>query len=319
MKLWEVAVVALGAAIVFTPLCMRAARILHVVDNPGPLKPQSTPVPYLGGIAVLLALLVSTSNHLALIGPLALATLIGVADDVADLPPVVRLLGQAVVGLTIAAVVTTRLPGVVAVVAAMGVAIVLMNGVNLVDGLDALAATVVGSSAAGFAVLRGGSSRELGVALVCASAGFLVFNRPPARVYLGDGGSYLLGAALAELLMLSWTPGSRSATGVAALLLVAVPAAELGVTVLRRFRAGSNLVSGDRGHSYDRMVAGGAPVPLVVFVFFAVQVFLVGLAAAVRASRSLAVAVAMVVVVSAALMATAVRSGLLVPEGRTGR
>ena len=319
MKLWAVSVVALGAAFVFTPLCMRVARILHVVDHPGPLKPQSSAIPYLGGAAVFLALLVSTSNHLALIGPLALATLVGVADDVADLPPVVRLLGQAVVGLTIAAVVTTRLPGPVAVVAGIGVTVVLMNGVNLIDGLDALASTVVASSAAGFALLRGGSSRELGVAIVCASGGFLIFNRPPARVYLGDGGSYLLGAALAELLLLSWAPGTRPATGVGALLLVAIPAAELGVTVLRRMRAGNNLVSGDRGHSYDRMVARGATVPLVVFVFFAVQVFLVALAVAVDASRSVAVAVAAVVVASVALVVTAVRSGLLVPEGRTGR
>jgi UDP-GlcNAc:undecaprenyl-phosphate GlcNAc-1-phosphate transferase len=274
MNLLEVSLTSLAAALLCTPLCMYVARTLHVVDHPGPLKPQSATVPYLGGVAVFVALLAAMWNRLALLEPLALATAIGVADDVVDLPPGIRLVGQGVVGLVTMAVVTTRLPSGAAVVVGILSTMVLMNGVNMVDGIDSLATAVVAISAAGFAILHGGSSRELAVAMVAASAGFLVYNRPPARVYLGDGGSYLFGAALAELLALSWAPGARPAVGVGALLLVAVPVAELGVTVLRRVRAGRHLVTGDRGHSYDRMMAGGATVSRVVLVFVGVQVLL---------------------------------------------
>lgn len=303
------------AVVVCTPLCMAAAGRLGIVDHPGPLKPQSAAVPYLGGVAVFVALLVSSWNRLGLIGPLAVATAIGVADDAVDLPPLVRLVGQGVVGVLVATVVTSRLPPAAAVVVAIVATTVLVNGANMVDGIDSLLTTIVAVAAAGIALLHGGPSRQLALALACASVGFLVYNRTPARVYLGDGGSYLFGAALAELLLLSWAPRVRPSVGAGVLLVVAVPVLELGLTVLRRIRAGGSPMAGDRGHSYDRMVAAGLTVPMVVLVLGAVQVLLSALGVAIGASGSLVVAVPVVVVTAAALLGVAVRFGLLVPHG----
>ena len=70
--------------------------------------------------------------------------------------------------------------------------VLLVNGMNFLDGLDGLAAGVAATTSVGFAVLLVGSGRYLAVGLACALAGFLVFNRPPARIYLGDSGAYLL-------------------------------------------------------------------------------------------------------------------------------
>src|SRR5206468_791137 len=114
--------------------------------------------------------------------------------------------------------------------------VVLVNAVNLIDGMDALASTVVAISAVGF-VIVGGDGQVLAVALCGALVGFLAFNRPPARIYLGDGGSYLLGTALA-LLAATALDGNGGAAVVAVPFLVGLPLADAAITILRRRLAG---------------------------------------------------------------------------------
>ena len=96
-------------------------------------------------------------------------------------------------------------------------------------------------AAAAFAVLLPGDGRDLAVSFAFALVAFLVFNRPPARIYLGDGGSYLLGTGLAALVALAWrapvTGTTRWSAAVAALCSVSIPVAELAFAVIRRLRA----------------------------------------------------------------------------------
>ena len=156
-----------------------------------------------------------------------------------------------------ALVVPTRIGGVAGGVLVAVVAVVLMNGVNFLDGLDTLASGTAAVGCVAFAVLLHGGGRDIGVAVAAALAGFLLYNRPPARVYLGDGGSYLLGAALALLLASAWGPGTRPALGVASLAIVAVPVGEVAFAVVRRARARQSITSGDRRHPYDLAMARG--------------------------------------------------------------
>ena len=90
-----------------------------------------------------------------------------------------------------------------------------------------------------------------------ALVGFLLWNRPPARIYLGDAGSYLVGTALAILLALTATEHGTEAPTAGALLFVAVPVADTTVAIVRRWRAGQPLRQGDRGHVYDQLVDRG--------------------------------------------------------------
>ncbi len=132
----------------------------------------------------------------------------------------------------------------VAAVAIVAVTLLLVNGVNLMDGLDMLAGGTVAVAAVGFAVVLVGTGRHLGVALAASLLGFLVFNRPPARIYLGDGGSYLLGTTLTVLVALAWSPQEATATGVAVFALVALPAAEVAFAVFRRLRGRRSVLAG---------------------------------------------------------------------------
>ena len=251
-------IVGFVVAAIVTPAAAWCATRLGIVDHPGPLKVHARPVPYFGGIAVLVALLAPVAGaRPSLLLPLAIACALGAADDATDLAPVVRLAVEVGIGVTAAWVAAPHDAG--HVVLGVFAVLVLVNAVNLLDGLDGLAASVVGLGALGSFVVLSGASATLALALVGALAGFLVWNSPPARVYLGDAGSYLLGAALAVLFLAASQRHAAVVSG--ALLFVAVPVADTTVAIVRRIRAHRPLLQGDRGHVYDQLVdRGWSPV-----------------------------------------------------------
>ena len=252
-----VALLAAATTLVATPVAMVVARRTGIVDRPGPLKPQTSPVPYLGGAAVMAGIAVGTfGQRVSVLVPLLLALVLGIADDKKGIPPIFRLVAEFVIGGVVLAVCPLHVPGAVAVLI-IPVTVLLINGVNLLDGMDMLAAGVVGVAAVGFAVLLLGPDRHLAVALAASLAGFLVFNRPPARIYLGDGGAYLLGTALAVLVAGAWAPKVSTTSGVAAAGLIVVPVAEVAFAMIRRIRGRRSLVDGDRRHPYDLLAARG--------------------------------------------------------------
>jgi UDP-GlcNAc:undecaprenyl-phosphate GlcNAc-1-phosphate transferase len=310
-----IVVVAASATLVATPLVMVVAGRLGVVDRPGALKPQQAPVPYLGGVAVFLGVVVGgASGRPSVLVPLAMALALGVADDRFDLAPPLRLLGQLAIGAAVAVTVPVHLEGALGAAAIVAVTVLVVNGVNLIDGLDLLASGVVAASAVGFAVVLHGPGRQLALALAAALVAFGVYNRPPARVYLGDGGSYLLGTALTALLASAWAPGVAVPVGVAAMALVAVPVAEVAFAVLRRARAHRSLLSGDRGHPYDRLVDRGWPVLAASGTYVAVAaVVAAGVVVAVHRDSTTA-AVVVDLAAASILVAGALATGALTPD-----
>jgi UDP-GlcNAc:undecaprenyl-phosphate GlcNAc-1-phosphate transferase len=207
--------------------------------------------------------------------PLALALAAGVLDDVHPQPVTTRIACQVVVAAAAGWAAPVPIPGgaVLTAVAAMG----LLNAVNLLDGLDGLAAGVAFVSAAGFALL-GGDTVTPALALMGAVGGFLVFNRPPARIYLGDGGAYVVGTALALLAALAVDAEPEVATWAAVPLLVGVPVLDTAVAFARRLRARQPLFVGDRAHVYDQLVDRGRSPMVAVLSLVVLQAALVVLA-----------------------------------------
>jgi UDP-GlcNAc:undecaprenyl-phosphate GlcNAc-1-phosphate transferase len=229
--------------------------------------------------------------------PLVLAVILGVVDDAKGLSPLVRLAGEIAIGGAVAAIVPTHLPPYLGPLLVVLATVLLVNGMNFLDGLDGLAAGVAATTSVGFAVLLVGSGRYLAIGLACALGAFLMFNRPPARIYLGDSGAYLLGTTLVVLLALSWSHGVRSEVSRASLLLVVIPPVEIAFAVVRRLRSGQSLVLGDRSHPYDRLVRRGLPPLWASLVYVA-------------AAALLTVSAILVSTVRAALPALAVVAGL---------
>jgi UDP-GlcNAc:undecaprenyl-phosphate GlcNAc-1-phosphate transferase len=269
---------AFAVSLLATPIAAHVATRLGLLDRPGALKPQATPTPYLGGVGVGCGVALGGAVFDPwLLVPFGLALGLGTADDARPLPAYGRLLGQVGVGVVLAAVVSTRFGAAGYVVVPLAT-VALINGCNLIDGLDALCGSVTVVAAAGFGVLLTGDARGLALAVAGATAAFLVFNRPPAKVYLGDGGSYLIGVSLAALLTLTWLPGEPPATGAGALALVFLPVAEIGLAVFRRVRAGRPLLAGDRDHPYDVLVRSGWSVGRTVAVYALAEGVLVAVA-----------------------------------------
>lgn len=303
-----VAIVSLAVALVTTPLAIVVARRTGIMDQPGTLKSQTVAIPYLGGIGVFAGLAVGVLNgRPSVLVPLAAGLLLGVADDRFDIPPLPRLAGELGIGAAVVVTCPVHLAGYVAVLLLVPVTVLLINGVNLLDGLDMLAGGVAAVAAVGFAVILHGPGRSMAVALGAALAGFLVFNRPTARIYLGDGGSYLLGTALAVLLARTWAPHVAVSTGAAALALVAIPVAEVACAVIRRLRAGRSLMTGDRGHPYDHLVIRGWPRILASAAYIGMELLLT--AAVIFAVHRSSLRVAVIVDVLAAIVLVAAAAG----------
>jgi UDP-N-acetylmuramyl pentapeptide phosphotransferase/UDP-N-acetylglucosamine-1-phosphate transferase len=247
-----------------------AARVVAVrtgaVDRPGALKPHGSPTPYLGGIAlgagiaagvIVQPRAIPWQVGLALVG----VWTIGLIDDVRTVPPAIRLLGQLGLGLLVAAggVVARVLP--IVGLRWVGTALVFaaaINGVNMVDGMDGLAGAAGVMSAAALAIIAAGSgawAEVMAVALAASTAGFLLHNRPPARLFLGDNGAYLLAGALAVVVLSESGTWSRSLGGLTCL---GVFDLDLSLSLVRRISGGVRLTGGDRGHLYDQLRSRGA-------------------------------------------------------------
>jgi UDP-GlcNAc:undecaprenyl-phosphate GlcNAc-1-phosphate transferase len=228
-----------------------------LTTGPDPLKIHSLPTPVLGGVGVVvsvLATLLLTGSELPalVIGGVVLATAIGLVDDARPLPWWLRLVALTVAGVPIALGLPLESlgplgePGVVMLVP------VLANAVNLIDGQDGLAGGLGAIAAAGLAAVIAANGGNPMTAIVVAGAlvGFLAWNLPPARVFLGNGGAYGLGALL-TVVAAQAIVGHGWHGVLAATLCLGLLAFELAFTVVRRLLASERLTAGDRRHTYD--------------------------------------------------------------------
>jgi UDP-GlcNAc:undecaprenyl-phosphate GlcNAc-1-phosphate transferase len=246
--------VAFGLSLYFTPLIRRGAIAYGVVDRPdGKLKVHREPVAYLGGVAIYLSFLVALAftydfdaEVLAILLSASIIVMLGLFDDLKVLTPEVKLAGQVVAALVLMKggimVRLTFLPEWALIGLTLLWLVGVTNAINLIDVSDGLAAgtaAIAGSFLYGFAVWNGHTTiAMLTLALVGASLGFLAFNRPPAKIYLGDAGSMFLGFMLAALAMKGHYTFNHRVGALAPVVILGVPIFDtffvMGVRALRR-------------------------------------------------------------------------------------
>ena len=308
--------VSLIATVVAVPLLVRVSPWLGLVDRPGtdPLKIHHVPVPRSGGLAIAAGLAVGLLVGQAAPGPLVFgglaALLLGLADDRWGLPASLRLLAEAVAAVTTSLLIVGS-EGWPQVTLGTLVILVAINAANLFDGLDGLLPGTGAVTAAGLALLLSDPTRMVMWALCGCLIGFLVHNRPPARIFLGDGGAYLVGIVLGMgLLELADTP-SRFLGGMVAFGMIGL---DFVLTLVRRGRARHPLFTGDRSHLYDQLSDRGWSNWRTLVVVLALHSVLVGLGLALsRLSGS----GALIALVSLAALASVVlvRLGFFTPIG----
>ena len=256
--------VAIALALVLTWAARRVGLATGLVDRPPAggigtdgLKIHTVPIPVLGGLGVMAAvlvtlLLVGAGLQLAVVAGVVLATAIGLADDARPLGAGIRMVGLTVAGSLLAIGLPLDQLGPMARPGVVVLLLLLANAVNLIDGQDGLAGGLAAIACAGLAsvIAAGGGDPAAAIALAGAVVGFLAWNLPPARVFLGNGGAYGLGALL-TVLAAHATVGHGWHGLLAAALCLGVFAFELTFTVVRRLLASQGLATGDRRHSYD--------------------------------------------------------------------
>ncbi len=334
-SVWWVGAISLLASLVLTPIVRLFAHRADIVDRPdGVLKPHARPVAYLGGVAICLGLLAGLagyvwsmpnagvswsqmkgslaggqftellSNPLWNLASVALAgvliTVVGLLDDLYDIAPKKKLLGQVAAGVIILlGGIGLRMANgffllldwsgppwlLLSLSSVLCIMVVLSacNATNLLDGLDGLCGGVTGIIAMSFLLLavwlamwaRSPGTDELRVGLCLAMAGavlgFLPYNIPPASIFLGDAGSMLLGFFVAVMMALFCQEGTMR-WFLAAIVVFALPILDTSLALVRRLMAGKSIFAGDRSHLYDQLVDRGMSVKQVVVLFYILSI-----------------------------------------------
>jgi UDP-GlcNAc:undecaprenyl-phosphate GlcNAc-1-phosphate transferase len=264
-----------------TPIMRKLALRIGAVDAPNMArKTQSEPVPYLGGVAIVIGVLVSTyaavvieNRDLALAStvliPATAMAAMGLMDDLRGLPPWPRLISQTIVGIIVAVILiltdTIGTPSKIFIIDSVITTLWIVgvcNSINFFDNLDGGAAgTVVVISIFTFLIAFDQGQLLVGALAIVtagATAGFLLWNRPPAKIYMGDAGALFLGIIVAVLTIRldpAIQPTWKSLS--IPLLLMAVPLLDTTVAVTSRLARGISPFTGGRDHLSHRLMRKG--------------------------------------------------------------
>ncbi len=287
---------ALGVAWLLTPQLLRLAIARQVLDAPDDRKAQTSPVPYLGGIAIvagfsamcLAAAAFSRATSVVielalLLGVGLVLALVGLADDLkGGLSAVLRLVVETGAGVAVFATGSgAQLQGPAALDLLVTVLWVvgITNAFNLLDNMDGLSAGVAAITGASFCLIAGLNGQFLVAALAAGVAGcatgFLRHNFHPAKIYMGDAGSLFLGYLLAVIGLKLTLTGTPSVVALfVPLLVLGVPVFDTTLVTWQRLRHGRSPMQGGRDHTSHRLVWVGIPVPVAVCLLYAATVAL---------------------------------------------
>ena len=278
-----------GMALGLTPLALRLALRRQVLDHPGDYKAQESPVPYLGGLAIVVAFSVAiliasriapppggTRELAVLLGMAIVLSFVGLADDIKGLHPLPRFIvevGAALVlwwsGVEISLFDNAPADGLLTVLWIVGIT----NAFNLLDNMDGLSAGVAAIASATFFVLAVTNGQTaiagLSIALCGCALGFLRSNFHPARIYMGDAGSLFFGFMLAGIGIKLRFEAPQEITFMVPVLVLGVSILDTTLVVVSRLAHRINPFAGGRDHISHRLVFVGIPVRSAVALIYA--------------------------------------------------
>jgi UDP-N-acetylmuramyl pentapeptide phosphotransferase/UDP-N-acetylglucosamine-1-phosphate transferase len=300
--LWAALVMGCAVLSAFLVFLLRPLLVRYLMAAPNHRSSHTVATPQGAGLAVTLAVLVGCGLAILLWRPLpepsllpvlaaaAALSVLGALDDAHALPVSWRLVGQTLAAVVLAFSLPQGfqvLPDILPLLVERALIVWLVNAINFLDGLDWMTVAEVVPMTIGVAALRALGAVPptvglLALALLGAMLGFAVFNKHPAKVFLGDAGSLPIGFCLAFMLIFV-----AKAHLAAAFLLSLYPLADATLTLLRRIIAREPFLSAHKTHFYQRAVAQGLRVPQVTARVFLLGLLLASLAVVTVLARSL--------------------------------
>lgn len=291
-KLILVALIGIVVSAIATPISIKIANKFDIIDKPrDDRRIHDRPIPRFGGMGIFLgsmaALIIpagmSDKILIAMLGGV-LMYLLGVIDDIKDLKPSVKFTGQVAIaslmfamGIKItfvgnyiastAAVIETRLPlstGAAYIVTVLWI-VGITNAVNLMDGMDGLAAGSVAIMSLSLAYVAYIHGVRLGMMAVCVAfvavagscIGFLPYNTSPAKTFMGDGGALFLGYMIAVLSVISPLKRATFIGTIIPIMALAVPIFDTLFAMIRRIYRRESVMKADKDHLHHRLMAAG--------------------------------------------------------------
>lgn len=291
-KIIEAMLISVVVAYAATPLSIRIANIFGIIDKPkDERRVHKKPIPRFGGMGIFMGsmagLMIPAGMNdkvpIAMLGGLLMYTL-GVVDDIYDIKPVIKFGGQVLIASIVYAL-GVRITFISNYFGAAGAdshanlilsagvgylitvfwIVGITNAVNLMDGLDGLAAgstAIMALSLAYIAYIHGSrlGSMPVCIALVAVAGGcigFLPYNFSPAKTFMGDGGALYLGYMIAVLSVISPLKRATVVGALIPMLTLAVPIFDTAFAMLRRMLKHESIMHADKGHLHHHLMAAG--------------------------------------------------------------
>jgi UDP-GlcNAc:undecaprenyl-phosphate GlcNAc-1-phosphate transferase len=285
--------VALAVAYFATPRVIDFAIKVGALDAPDARKVHTRPIPRMGGLAIyaafVLAVLASMYVSREIMGLLVGGTVIlivGIIDDLKPLPARVKLLGQ-IVAAAVLVMFDIRIEwltnpfGDMLYVEYLSIPLTILwvvgltNTVNLIDGLDGLAAGV--STIASVTILLVALQQNfwtvavLTAALAGSALGFLQHNFNPAKIFMGDTGSMFLGYMLAAISILGAVKSAATIALIVPIVALGLPILDTAFAIIRRYMSGRPIFKPDKGHLHHRLLEMGLTQKQAVLLMYVIS------------------------------------------------
>jgi UDP-GlcNAc:undecaprenyl-phosphate GlcNAc-1-phosphate transferase len=285
----------------------------NFVDHPNMAhKSHHEPIPYLGGAAIALGILAITYAALltqenmrenlwtatSLFGPALILGIVGLIDDRRALPPLPRFIAQTAAGLFTAALIiatdtvgnpsgNSLLDAVITVVWIVGIC----NSINFFDNLDGGAAGAIAATSFGLFLIAYNNGQYLisatSITIFAAMLGFLIWNKSPAKIYMGDAGALFLGAVIAVLtIRLDPEVQSKTISFAIPLLLLAVPILDTSVAVTSRIRRSRSIFQGGHDHLSHRLMRKGFTKRQSAYALWSLAAIFAGIATTIATTNT---------------------------------
>lgn len=294
VKIILLALISLIVALIITPILIKISLKINATDKPNHRKVHTKPIPTLGGIGIFISFIIgililqpTSEYHLAIISGAFLIIALGLLDDLYDLSPRIKFLIQIVAALLVVfwgglQVEFINLPfggqiefGLLSSLITVFWIVGITNAMNLIDGLDGLAAGVSSIALitiAGMAMIMGDAySTTIAMVLFFSVLGFLPYNFFPAKIFMGDTGALFLGYMISVLALL----GFKNVTIISFIIpifILAVPISDTLIAMVRRYINKQPVSSPDSFHLHHRLIEFGLSHKQTVLFIYALSI-----------------------------------------------